>query len=339
LTPPIELGASATQIVAGLMSVCALRKDGEVICWGDNASGQLGYGHFDTIGDDELPVEAGTLPLGASTVELAMGDGHTCNRDVKGAVRCWGNNENGELGYGDANVVAPPLSLDGLLPVPVGGSVRTIVAGGGHNCVLLEDGGLRCWGSNEKGQLGYGNRNSVGLTNKPLDVGNVPIVAESSTEWHFVNSLRLAPETRVTTYANGREQSVMLSLGSRHKESMQRLTAYYDFSLDANEPSSVSLIDDWTPGSTAQISKSEEGHYSIEFEFEPLVSKVLQRRPLPCSTSEFVRLISTSGGAAFDVRNDYSALDSLGSRFGRPTQRVQIADETGALVYGWARYQ
>lgn len=35
----------------------------EVLCWGYNYYGQLGYGHTDDIGDDESPVSAGPVPL------------------------------------------------------------------------------------------------------------------------------------------------------------------------------------------------------------------------------------------------------------------------------------
>lgn len=337
--PSVEVGGLATRIAAGLMSVCVLRTDSKAVCWGDNSIGQLGYGHFDTIGDDEVPVEAGALPLTGDTVELTMGSSHVCSRGANGAVRCWGNNESGELGSGNVELVAPPLTLDGLLPVPLGGSAKAVVAGARHNCALLEDGGMRCWGNGLEGQLGYGNRSSVGLTNTPRDIGNVPLVAVSSGEWHFVNSLGLSPETRVVTCADGREQSVMLSVGSRRGESMGALTAYYDFSLEANEPGSVSIMDDWTPGSSARISKFEDDHYSVAFEFAPVVRGTRASRSLPHFTREFVRLTSMSSEGAFDASNDYSALDSIGSMFGRPTQRVQIADERGTLVYGWSRGQ
>jgi len=35
----------------------------EMLCWGENYDGQLGYGHPDNIGDDESPVSAGPVPL------------------------------------------------------------------------------------------------------------------------------------------------------------------------------------------------------------------------------------------------------------------------------------
>ena len=34
-----------------------LLESGEVRCWGPNSYGELGYGHTDTIGDDEVPAD------------------------------------------------------------------------------------------------------------------------------------------------------------------------------------------------------------------------------------------------------------------------------------------
>jgi alpha-tubulin suppressor-like RCC1 family protein len=43
--------------------------------------------------------------------------------------------------------------------VPVGVSVVSLggASHNSHNCVVTEAGGVRCWGNNEFGQLGYGN--------------------------------------------------------------------------------------------------------------------------------------------------------------------------------------
>lgn len=59
----------------------------------------------------------------------------------------------------------------GLVPLPplapncepiTAGVAKDIVVGGGHTCVLLETGQVRCWGDGGFGVLGYGNENSVG---------------------------------------------------------------------------------------------------------------------------------------------------------------------------------
>ena len=152
-SPAVQIGGPATRIVAGLMNACALRADGQVFCWGDNSSGQLGYGTFDPVGDDERPVDMGPLVFGSEVAEIAIGDSHACSRHADGTIRCWGNNEHGELGYGDPSLTAPPLALADVSAVPVGALVQSVFVGGRHSCALLTDGNIRCWGSNSRGQL------------------------------------------------------------------------------------------------------------------------------------------------------------------------------------------
>ncbi len=52
--------------------------------------------------------------------------------------------------------------VDQPTPVRVMGSsaVASLVAGGHHNCVILEVGGVMCWGKNDVGQLGDGTTNN-----------------------------------------------------------------------------------------------------------------------------------------------------------------------------------
>ena len=67
-------------------------------------------------------------------------------------MSCWGENANGQLGDGTrAGHTAPEPVL-----LPLGKSAVSISAGSYHSCAVLDDGSLRCWGSNEFGQLGDG---------------------------------------------------------------------------------------------------------------------------------------------------------------------------------------
>eukprot|EP00004_Rigifila_ramosa_P011908 TRINITY_DN2552_c0_g1_i3.p1 TRINITY_DN2552_c0_g1~~TRINITY_DN2552_c0_g1_i3.p1 ORF type:complete len:2043 (+),score=368.09 TRINITY_DN2552_c0_g1_i3:228-6131(+) len=66
---PINLGLSATTakiatISPGQSHVCALRTDGDVVCWGQGSSGQLGVGNTLNIGDEpgEMPPALVMLP-------------------------------------------------------------------------------------------------------------------------------------------------------------------------------------------------------------------------------------------------------------------------------------
>ena len=163
-------------IVAGEAHTCALIREGRVRCWGDNDHGQLGYGHQQSIGDDEHPREAGDVEVGGTVIALAAGKAHTCALLDDRTLRCWGNNAFGQLGYahmrdiGDNETPAAEPN-----PVDVGGPVKQISAGGFHTCALLMSGAVRCWGDGTGGQLGYGNGDRIGDDEAPASVGDVPI--------------------------------------------------------------------------------------------------------------------------------------------------------------------
>lgn len=58
---PVDVGGNVLHISAGGKHTCALLSGGRVRCWGDNRYGQLGYGHTQSIGDDEVPAQAGDV--------------------------------------------------------------------------------------------------------------------------------------------------------------------------------------------------------------------------------------------------------------------------------------
>ena len=87
--PPSE---TVKEIFAGGNTSCALFTDGTLKCWGDNRFGQLGLGHTNNIGDDEIPVEAGIVSVGFKVKSVALGAIHTCALSEMGEVKCWGEN-------------------------------------------------------------------------------------------------------------------------------------------------------------------------------------------------------------------------------------------------------
>ncbi len=80
----------------GGFHTCAVMSDGTLQCWGGNLFGALGYG------DAALRSSpGGNVPVGARVAHVSAGLLHTCVVLVTTAVRCWGLNSNGQLGYGD----------------------------------------------------------------------------------------------------------------------------------------------------------------------------------------------------------------------------------------------
>ncbi len=128
---------------------CALVAGGGVRCWGSNAFGQLGDG---TGQDSDVPVTPAGLASGV--LEIQAGRRHTCARLEGQMVWCWGDNTLGQLGDGTRISRSTPVETLGL---PYGRWPQAIATRWNHSCALTHDGGLYCWGSNDRGQLGDGS--------------------------------------------------------------------------------------------------------------------------------------------------------------------------------------
>jgi alpha-tubulin suppressor-like RCC1 family protein len=64
--------------------------------------------------------------------------------------------------------VAAPTTID------VGGSVVHVASGNSHNCAVLTDDTLRCWGGAVFGRLGLGHEDVIGDDETPASAGPVP---------------------------------------------------------------------------------------------------------------------------------------------------------------------
>jgi E3 ubiquitin-protein ligase HERC3 len=183
--PTLDLGPGRTalQISAGSQHTCARLDNGTVRCWGENRLGQLGLGDIRTRGDapNQMGSNLPTVDLGPgrSAIQLVAGIEHTCARLDDGTVKCWGRNDSGELGVGDAkhrgdepNEMGANLAMVNL---GLGRTTLELSAGGGHTCARLDDGTVKCWGGNNRGQLGLGDAQNRG--DQPNEMGeNLPAV-------------------------------------------------------------------------------------------------------------------------------------------------------------------
>lgn len=141
----------------------------------------------------------------ASDITLvAAGGAHTCSLSSSGAVRCWGRNNEGQLGTGtfsDSLVPIEPLGLSSgmisisagekmscaittaetvkcwgdaengpgtTVPADVGLFAQQVSVGDSHACAVTVTGGAECWGRNHLGQLGSGG--SYEYSSTPVDV-------------------------------------------------------------------------------------------------------------------------------------------------------------------------
>ena len=97
------------QVVAGLQHTCALLSGGSVRCWGLGEHGQLGYGDYeDVLSPSDRSSGVRLDGQDARALQVSAGETHTCALLEGGDVRCWGEGENGRLGYGDEFDVEDP---------------------------------------------------------------------------------------------------------------------------------------------------------------------------------------------------------------------------------------
>jgi hypothetical protein len=150
LAIPVTGGAlipvtGGTLIVSGLGHSCMTYNNGQVICWGLNASGQLGDGT--TVNKIE-PVYVKDL---TGVQNLTAGGKHTCALTISGDIWCWGENSSGQLGNGSTTNSDVPVKVAGL---PA--KVLSMTAGEEFTCVQLMNQEVWCWGKNNLGQLNDG---------------------------------------------------------------------------------------------------------------------------------------------------------------------------------------
>ena len=161
---PVEvsgLSSGVTAMATGDAHTCALTSAGGVKCWGGNGFGQLGDG---STAARFAPVDVSELSSGVGAI-AAFAD-QTCALLAGGGIRCWGDNSSGELGNGTRTDWPTPTTA----PVDVSGlssGVSAIAVGGAHTCALTAAGGVKCWGGNDKGQLGNG---AEGDASTPVEV-------------------------------------------------------------------------------------------------------------------------------------------------------------------------
>jgi alpha-tubulin suppressor-like RCC1 family protein len=168
-TPVMGL-AGARSLAAQWQHACAVLTSGSVVCWGSNASGQLGDG---TTTNRAQPV---AVPGLGNVVAVATGLSHTCAM-IAGGIRCWGDNSQGELGSGsDSTAPVTQPTLAQILIDPV-----AIAAGAQQTCAVRLGGQVLCWGQNSSGQLGEGTMSSIPEPFPVTGLGNGALVSAGAT--------------------------------------------------------------------------------------------------------------------------------------------------------------
>jgi cysteine-rich repeat protein len=177
------------QITAGGNHTCILTESGDVICWGNNGNGQLGYEHVQPVGDNESPSVYGPVPLLEPATAVSAGHAHTCAVLTSGRVSCWGANSDGRLGLGHTNDIGDNEDIDTIEPLDFGDAIESVKTGSNFTCAHSFVGAGYCWGNNTYGQLGHGTVASVGHVQVATSANSVAqlgaaVSSLSTGSWH-----------------------------------------------------------------------------------------------------------------------------------------------------------
>jgi alpha-tubulin suppressor-like RCC1 family protein len=162
------------QVENGDTHACARLTTGRAMCWGTGDANRLG---FNGISDsDRAGFVQGVGDVGRLTqvAQLSLGADHSCARLTTGQARCWGENQNRQLGTGDQQD-GGPFVVENRTGGPMTG-ITAIAAGANHTCAIVAGGQVRCFGSNVNGQLGDGSIQPRTRAVTVLDVnGSTPL--------------------------------------------------------------------------------------------------------------------------------------------------------------------
>jgi alpha-tubulin suppressor-like RCC1 family protein len=168
------ISSSATAVACGGTHAAVLLADGTVRTFGSNQNGQLGI-NVDG-GTRQTPVQV--FGISSSAIAVACGGYHTAILLADGTVRTFGKNPQGALGVNDTNTRQTPVQVFGISSSGV-----AVACGMYHTAVILADGTVRTFGSNNQGGLGV---NDTTQRNTPVQVFGISSSATAvACGWDF----------------------------------------------------------------------------------------------------------------------------------------------------------
>ena len=151
-----ELDNAVARLAAGSDHTVVLRSSGAVYTFGSGALGQLGHGDRAARA---LPTRVASSVLGSDVALVAAGASFSVVVRVAAQADwqlfAWGTNDWGQLGIGSvsATPAETPRAVSTLSSAAVPSGVASLQSGRAHTLVVLDDGAVWGWGSNQRGAL------------------------------------------------------------------------------------------------------------------------------------------------------------------------------------------
>ena len=154
----VLVGKTIKEVATGGFHTCALDTSSKMYCWGLNSSGRLGGGLTSILSNVPVAVNMSGALAGKTIKQMSTGYSSTCAIASDNRAYCWGSGNNGQLGNGSTADSRVPVAVN-MSGTLAGKTIKQILAGGDHGCVVASDDKMYCWGLNNNGELG--NNSSV----------------------------------------------------------------------------------------------------------------------------------------------------------------------------------
>jgi alpha-tubulin suppressor-like RCC1 family protein len=211
---PVTISVPLRQITAAFGSSCGITVDGDQLyCWGEAVITQTTGGSTGRIVDARR------------WLQVSSGTGFACALSADGEVYCYGVDQNGAQGRGTLEW----RQSDRMFGDRAATGVDAVATGATFGCAFGSDTGVRCWGSNQFGELGSGE---VATQHLPVpialpgvralalgDAHTCALVGDQAYCWgrDFEGQVSTAPAAIVTSPGAALPTRVLaLAAGSRH---------------------------------------------------------------------------------------------------------------------------
>ena len=290
----IDLGIdrNAKAISVGSNHSCVILDDDSLKCWGYNQYGEIGDA---STTQRNLPT---LVDLGENRTAKAIsaGNGHTCAILNDDSIKCWGDNQYGQIGI---KTNLPYQTTPTGVSLGADKTAKMISLGDYHSCAILNDDSLKCWGYNQYGQVGddsTSNRNFPTLidlgenrTARTVDAGgdHTCTLLDNHTLhcWGFNDSGQLGDGTTTTRTSPAavnlrslyppealslghRHSCILLTNGIPHCWGKNNHRQLGDGSL---KPNSIPVIPNLGTGTTARVVSAGSRHTCAIIEDDSLV--------------------------------------------------------------------
>ncbi|RYE59661.1 MAG: RCC1 repeat-containing protein, partial [Sphingobacteriales bacterium] len=159
------LGAGVASMAVGEFHNCSLSTLGAVKCWGSDYLCETGS-NVNTCNTNVTSPQA-VYGLTSGVERISSGNSFSCALMSNKAMRCWGSNASGQLGYGSTSYKYSSFTEVTAANAPYL-TAQKLFLGSGTTCLVTAGKTAYCWGANNIGQRADGSADTPLNTMSPI---------------------------------------------------------------------------------------------------------------------------------------------------------------------------